>query len=212
MKQIPLLLFLAFSLSLCNLTDRLTGKKTENANSTGSSSGNSSKSGSTTSGPVEKANPTAAQKAALDGGQDIKWDQQGITLTMPANWRKVSVEKNIFSYGTPPTFISINISPMAEDFPTDTSINAFYQGEQTRMKNGEVDELKWLELDGLKGIQFREANPDKPDDLRRLHWMGYRKYAGQTQLVNIILSSNGKTFPQVQDALYGVLYSARIVQ
>lgn len=211
MKQIPLLLFLAFSLSLCNLTDRLTGTKTENSGSTGSSN-SSSKSGSTSSEPVEKANPTAAQKAAIEGGQETKWDQQGITWTLPANWRKVSVEKTTFNYGTPPTFIIVSISPMAEDFPTDTSINAFYQGAQTRMKNGEVDELKWLELDGLKGVQFRESNPDKPDDIRRLQWMAYRKYAGQTQLINIILSSNGKNFPQVQDALYGVLYSTKIVQ
>ncbi len=210
MKQIPLLLFLAFSLSLCNLTERFTGKKTESGNTTSSS--NSSKSGSTSSEPVEKANPTAAQTAALEGGQTVKWDQQGITWTLPANWRKVSVEKNEFNYGTPPTFIGVSISPMADDFPTDTSLNAFYKGAQDRMKNGEVDEVKWLELDGIKGLQFRESNPDKPDGLRRLQWMTYRKYAGQTQLVNIILSSEGKTFPKVQDALYGVLYSTKIVQ
>jgi hypothetical protein len=210
MKQIPLLLFLAFALSLCNLTERFTGKKTDNANSATSS--NSSKSGGSGNEQVEKANPTAAQTAALEGGQTVKWDQQGITWTLPANWRKMSVEKNMFNYGTTPTFIIVSISPMADDFPTDTSLNAFYQGAQTRMKNGEVDELKWLELDGVKGVQFREANPDKPDDIRRLQWMTYRKYAGQTQLVNIILSSNGKTFPKAQDALYGVLYSTRIVQ
>lgn len=209
MKLIPLLVFLAFSLSLCNLTERFMGKRTENANSPTSS--NSSKSGSSGE-PAEKPNPTAAQKAALEGGQDVKWDQQGITWTLPANWRKQSVEKLTFNYGTPPTFIIVSISPMAEDFPTDTSLNAFYQGAQTRMKNGEVDELKWLELDGVKGVQFREANPDKPDDIRRLQWMTYRKYAGQTQLVNIILSSNGKTFPTVQDTLYAVLYSTKIVR
>ena len=209
MKQIPLLLFLAFSLSLCNLTERFTGKKTENGNSA-TSSNTSSK--DATSGPVEKANPTEAQRAALEGGQTVKWDQQGITWTLPSNWRKVSVETNMFNYGTPPTFIIVSISAMAEDFPTETSLNAFYKGAETRMKNGEVDELKWLELDGVKGIQFRESNPAKPDDIRRMHWMTYRKYAGQNQLVNIILSSNGKTFPKVQDALYGVLYSTKLVK
>lgn len=206
----PLLIFLAFLLSLCNLAERFTGKKTENANSTASS--NSTKPGSTSNEPVEKANPTAAQKAALEGGQTVKWDQQGITWTLPANWRKMTVETKMFNYGTPPTFIIVSISPMADDFPTDTSLNAFYQQAQTRMKNGEVDEVKWLELDGTKGVQFREANPEKPDDIRRLQWMTYRKYAGQSQLVNIILSSNGKTFPKVQDTLYGVLYSTKIVQ
>ncbi|HEV7842259.1 MAG TPA: hypothetical protein VGO69_01110 [Pyrinomonadaceae bacterium] len=210
MKQIPLLLFLAFSLSLCNLAERFTGKKTENGNSTASS--NSTKSGSSSNEPVEKPNPTGAQKAALEGGQTIKWDQQGITWTLPANWRKQTVETKMFNYGASPTFIIVSISPMADDFPSDASLNAFYQGAQTRMKNGEVDEVKWLELDGVKGVQFREANPEKPDDFRRLQWMTYRKYAGQNQLVNIILSSNGKTFPKVQDTLYGVLYSTKIVQ
>ncbi len=71
------------------------------------------------------------------------------------------------------------------------------------MKNGEVDEVKWLEIDGLKGVQFREANPEKPDDIRRLQWMAYRKYAGQVQMVNLMLSSNGKGFPKHQDAMYG---------
>lgn len=206
MKQIPLLLILGFSLSLCGLMDRLTGKKADNANSTSTSNSSSS----TTNEPVEKANPTAAQTAALEGGQTVKWDQQGITWTLPANWRKQTVETNMFNYGTPPTFIIVSISPMAEDFPTETSLKAFYQGAQVRQKNGEVDELKWLELDGVKGLQFRESNPAKPDDIRRLQWMTYRKYAGQNQLVNIILSSNGKTFPKVQDALYGVLYSTKL--
>jgi hypothetical protein len=210
MKQIPFLLFLAFSLSLCNLTERFTGKKTENGNSTASS--NSSKSGSTSNEPVEKPNPTAAQKAALDGGQTVKWDQQGITWTLPADWRKQTVETKMFNYGTPPTFIIVSITPMADDFPSDASLNAFYQGAQARMKNGEVDEVKWLELDGTKGVEFRESNPEQPDGFRRLQWMTYRKYAGQNQLVNIILSSNGKTFPKVQDTLYGVLYSTKIVQ
>jgi hypothetical protein len=100
---------------------------------------------------------------------------------------------------------------MDESFPTDVSIKAFYDGAKTRAKNGEVDELKWVEIDGVKGVQFRESNPEKPDDFRRLQWMAYRKYAGQVQLVNVMLSTTGKGFTQHQDAMYGVLYSAKIV-
>ena len=99
---------------------------------------------------------------------------------------------------------------MDESFPTEISIKAFYDGAKTRYKNGEVDELKWLELDGVKGFQFRESNPEKPDGIRRLQWMAYRKYAGQVQLVNVMLSSSGKGFPQHQDEMYGVLYSTKI--
>jgi len=105
----------------------------------------------------------------------------------------------------------VNISPIDESFLTDASLRAFYDGARSRAKNGEVDELKWLEIDGLKGVQFREANPEQPDGIRRLQWMAYRKYAGQVQLVNLILSSSGKDFPKHQDEMYGVLYSTKLV-
>jgi hypothetical protein len=100
---------------------------------------------------------------------------------------------------------------MAEDFPTETSINAFYDGAKTRAKNGEVDEVKWLEIDGVKGLEFREANPEKPDDQRRLQWMAYRKYAGQVQLVNVMLATRARDYTRNQDAVYGVLYSTKLV-
>jgi hypothetical protein len=99
---------------------------------------------------------------------------------------------------------------MDESFPTEASINAYYDGAKTRAKNGEVDEVKWMEIDGLKGVQFREANPEKPDGFRRLQWMAYRKFTGQVQFVNVMLASDGKGFPKHQDELYGILYSTKI--
>ena len=100
---------------------------------------------------------------------------------------------------------------MDEKFPTDASIQAFYDQAKTRAKNGEVDEVKWLEIDGLKGVEFREANPEKPDGFRRLQWMAYRKFAGQVQLVNVMLATDGKNFKRHQDAMYGILYSTKLV-
>ena len=104
----------------------------------------------------------------------------------------------------------VNISPMDGSFPTEVSLNAFYDGAKTRAKNGEVDELKWVEIDGLKGVQFRESNPESADGIRRLQWIAYRKYAGQVQMVNLMLASSGKDFPQHQDAMYAILYSTKI--
>jgi len=75
----------------------------------------------------------------------------------------------------------------------------------------EVDEVRWLEIDGVKGVQFREANPPKPDDHRRLQWIAYRKFGGQVQYVNIMLATDGKDFARHQDAMYGVLYSTKLV-
>jgi len=207
MKQIPVLLVLGFALSLCNLSNRL---KTS-TNSSGPGKSASSDKG----GDAEHATPTAAQIQALAGGQTVKWDQQGMSWTVPSGWTQASNESKMLVWRSPggseAANLIVNISPMDESFPTDISIKAFYDGAKTRAKNGEVDEVKWLEIDGLKGVEFREANPEKPDDFRRLQWMAYRKYAGQVQLVNLMLSTNGKGFPKHQDEMYGVMYSTKIV-
>ncbi|MEO8433270.1 MAG: hypothetical protein ABI596_00115 [Pyrinomonadaceae bacterium] len=207
MKQIPLLITLAISLSLCNLSDKL-----KSGSSNSNSSGSSSKVGGD---PVEQPAPTGAQQAALAGGQNAKWDQQGMSWTVPPKWNEVQNESKSLLWRSPGSWdaanLIVNISPMDENFPVDISIQAFYDQAKTRAKNGEVDELKWLEIDGLRGVQFRESNPEKPDGIRRLQWLAYRKFAGQVQMVNVMLSSSGKGFPQHQDAMYGVLYSTKIV-
>ena len=203
MKLIPVLLVLGFALSLCNLSNKL---KSTNK------SGNSSSTSSDTS--AEHATPTAAQTEALAGGQTVKWDQQGMSWTVPPKWTQADNDSQTLLWRSPggsdAANLIVNISAMDESFPTDISIKAFFDGAKTRAKNGEVDEVKWLEIDGLKGVEFREANPEKPDGIRRLQWMAYRKYSGQVQLVNLMLSSSGSGFPKHQDAMYGVLYSTKI--
>lgn len=209
MKYLPVVLVLGFALSLCNLTSKLKSKSSSGTNSSSSSSDTSG------GAAAEHGEASPAQLAALNGGQQIKWDQQGISFTVPPQWSETTNESKQFAWRSPGGFeaanLIVSISPMDESFPTDVSIQAFYDGAKTRAKNGEVDELKWVEIDGLKGVQFRESNPEKPDDFRRLQWLAYRKFAGQVQMVNIMLSSTGKGFKEHQDAMYGVLYSTKIV-
>jgi hypothetical protein len=206
MKQLPLLIALAFSLSLCNLSERF--KKAGNSNSSGPST--SSKGGDV----AERPAPTSAQQAAIANGQTVRWDQQGMSWTVPANWKQITNESKELVWQSPSSsdaaHLIVSISPMDESFPTDPANQGTYDGARTRYKNGEVDELKWLEIDGLKGVQFRESNPEKPDGFRRLQWLTYRKYAGQVQGVNVMLSTNGRGFPQHQDEMYGILYSMKI--
>lgn len=201
MKNILFIVAIFFSLSLCNLSERLHKRS---SSSSGSSSSDAS---------VERAQPTAQQTAALAGGKEIKWDRQGMSWTVPPNWTELENESKSFVWRSPGSdgaTLNVNISPMDENFPTDSSIQAFYDGAKTRAKNGEVDELKWVEIDGLKGVQFREANPEKPDGIRRLQWLAYRKYTGQVQMINVMLASEGKDFDRHKDAMYGVLYSTKI--
>jgi hypothetical protein len=207
MKNLLVLLLLGFALSLCNLSERL-HKSNSNAGPSSSGGGSSSRS-------AEHGQATAAQTAALAGGKEVKWDRQGMSWTLPPNWTEVDNESKSFVWRSPDggfdgATLNVNISPMGDDFPTEQSLQAMYDGEKTRAKNGEVDELKWIEIDGVTGVQFREANPEKPDGFRRLQWQGYRKYLGQVQLINLMVATTGKGYERHKDAMYGILYSTKI--
>src|SRR5207249_3564352 len=93
----------------------------------------------------------------------------GISWTLPPRWSKTNVTTDSaqYSVGTE-AFLIASISAMGSDFPTDISLRGFHQGAQVRKKNGQVDELKWLEIDGVKGVEFRESKPEDPDGIRRL--------------------------------------------
>ncbi|HEY0544961.1 MAG TPA: hypothetical protein VGC91_06150 [Pyrinomonadaceae bacterium] len=213
MKQIPVLIVLSLAVSLCNLTQKLTGNKNDNANSNSNQASSNTKDGLPA---ADKPEPTAAQTAALEGGQAVSWNQQGITWMMPAKWSEVSKSTNTsFNWKSPGSadaaFVIGSISNMSGDFPTDVSIKAFYDQAADRKKNGEVAEVRWLEIDGLRGVEFLETPPESRDGIRRLQWMTYRKYAGQTQLVNLILSTEGQYFDKHKDELHAILYSTKLV-
>ena len=162
MKKVLALFALMFVVVACNLT----GKKGSNSNSS-SSSGTTSVDGE----PVEKANPTAAQAAAIANGQPVTWDQQGISWTVPANWKKQDVRNETLSYGGNGAFLTVNISVMPQmQNLADISIKAMHEAAKTNQKIGKYDEVRWLELDGLRGLGFRESVQERPDDIRRLEW------------------------------------------
>ena len=206
MKKVSLIVAIVFVVAACNLSEKF--KKSSNSNSSSSSS-NPSKIGND---PVEQPNPTAAQRAAIANGQTVKWDEQGISWTLPANWKKQDVRNESLSYGGDGAFLSVVVSVMPQmEKMTDVSIKAMYEGAKTNQKIGKNDEVRWLALDGLPGVGFRESKQEMAGDIRRLEWQAYRTYAGSTQLVTMILSTDSGNFPKHQDELYGILYSTKIV-
>jgi len=209
MKHVPLIIVLVLAVAACNLTNKFkSGSSNSNSSST-SSSDNPTKIGDD---PVEKPNPTAAQTAALANGQPAKWDQQGITWTLPANWKKQEVRNESFSYSGQGAFLTVAISTMPQmEKMTDVSIKAMFEAAKTQQKIGKYDEVKWLELDGVRGVGFRESKQEMPGDIRRLEWQAYRTYAGSTQLVTMILSSDSGNFPKHEDELYAILFSTKLV-
>lgn len=180
------------------------------------STGTTGSSSSTASDDAAPPQPTADQAAAIAGGQSATWAQQEISWTVPQRWKQDSASSTSFNWSSPGTadraFLLVNISPMAADFPADMSNKATYDQQQTRKQQGQVSEVRWLKLDGVKGVMFRESAPETSDSPQRLQWIGYRTYKGQTQYVNIMLSSEGKYFTQNEDAMYGILYSTKMTK
>src|SRR4051812_47222457 len=106
MKNLIPLALLVFVVAACNLSSKLKPGNSNESSTSSPSSGSTSKIGDE---PVEKPNPTAAQTAAIAGGDDVKWDQQRITWTVPANWKKLSVSNEGLRYGGEGGFFSPEI-------------------------------------------------------------------------------------------------------
>jgi len=137
-----------------------------------------------------------------------------MSWTVPPKWTEQQNESKSFMWRSPggadAANLIVSISPMDENFPAAASLDAAYEQAKSRAKNGEVDEVKWVEIDGLKGVQFREANPEHPDDSRRLQWQAFRKYTGQLQMINLMLATQGKDFDRHKNEMYGILYSTKV--
>ena len=205
MKKLLALFALLFVALACNLM----GKRGSNSNSSSSSS--SSGTSSVDGEPVEKANPTAAQSAAIANGQNVTWDQQGIAWTLPANWTKNEVRNESLTYSGGGAHLTVSISVMPQMASlVDTSSKAMYEAAKTQQKIGKYDEVKWLELEGVRGIEFRESVQEQAGDIRRLEWQAYRTFAGSTQLITMILSTDSGEFAKHQDELYGIMYSTKV--
>ena len=183
-----------------------------NRNSPGGTRSTTSPGGASDDG-VQSPAPTSAQTAAVAGGQSASWEQQEMLWTVPQKWSKQAADSRSFHWRSPGSSdaasLIVSISPLGANFPVEMSLNAFYEGAQTRRQNGEVNEVRWLNLDGVKGVQFRESAPEDTGSPQRLQWMAYRNYKGQTQLINIMLATRGKDFARHEDALYGILYTTK---
>jgi hypothetical protein len=205
MKSLLAIGMIALSLSFCHLLKGKGGNDNNSNNSSSSSSGSGDI-------KVERPEPTAAQTASIANGASASWDQQGMTWTLPMGWKSMDVSKDNFNYQSGDgAFLLVNISAMGDDFPVEPSLNAYYKGKSDEMKNGKIEEFKMLEIDGVKGVQWREAMPEDKTGARRLQWIGYRKYGGQLQYVSVMLSTEGGKFDKHQDEFYGILYSTKLV-
>ena len=197
-----------FALTFCGLGERLRQVGSSNSNGTTSNSTTRSTGGDS---DAEKPSLTSAQQAIQDSATEVKWPEQGISWKLPAGWPKMNVMKESFNYGSPADgFLIASISTMPDSFPSDISIKATYDSALELLKQGKYEKVRWLDLDGVTGVEWVEAPPETKDGIRRHQWIGFRKYQGQNQQVNIILSTNGDKFEKQEDAFAAILYSMKI--
>jgi hypothetical protein len=199
------LLFIA--LTFCGLGDRL-----KNLSGSGGSSNDSPGSpGKAGAGGVEKPKLTPAQQSIQDSSTAVKWDVQGIEWKLPAGWPKMDVSKDSFNYGSPANgFLIASISVMASSFPSDISLDATYTSSLEQLKQGKYETVRWLEIDGVKGVEWIEAMPEDKDGPRRLQWIAFRTYQGQNQQLNIMVSTKGSNFDKQRDTFAAIMYSMKI--
>jgi len=208
MKSILGFGILGFALAFCGLGERLKQMSGAESNSSNTASTTSSK---TSTGSVEKPNPTAAQQAIIDSGTETTWDAQGVSWRLPSTFKKMSVMKEQFNYGSPAAgFLIASVSVMPDDFPSDISIDATYKQALEQLKQGKYENVRWLEIDGVKGVEWVEAMPEIKDGPRRHQWIGFRRYLGQNQQLNVMVSTDGDKFDKHRDTFAAVLYSMKI--
>lgn len=208
--------FLAFGilaavLAFCNLGERL--KQLSGGNRTASNSSVNAPKSSSTDASVEKPKLTANQQAIADSATEVKWDDQGISWRLPNGWKKMDVKKESFNYGSPDNaFLLVNISTMSSDFPSDTSLKAYYDQALQQLKNGKYESARYLEIDGIKGVEFVEVMPEEKDGPRRHQWIAYRDYLGQNQMLNVMLSTKGTNFDKHKDDFPAILYTMKMTK
>lgn len=212
MKSILSLGILMFVLSFCNLGERLSELTGGNANEQKAATNSSTDSKNSSSDTrTEKPELTSAQEAILNSGEQVLWQQQGITFTIPKGWRKMNVAKESFNYGSPDNaFLIGTISVMPDNFQSETSLNATYESSLQQLKNGKYENARFLEIDGIKGVEFVEAMPEEKDSPRRHQWIAFRNYQGQNQQLNIMVSTKGSNFDKHKDDFPAILYSMKI--
>jgi hypothetical protein len=199
---------LAMILAFCGIGDRIKQMSGDSSNGGASNSSGTGTAKDTTS--AEKPSLTAAQQSIQDGATETQWDAQGISFKIPSGFAKMDVKKESFNYGSPATgFLIASISVMPDSFPADTSIQATYDSALEQLKQGKYKNVRWLEIDGVKGVEWVESPPEEKDGIRRHQWIAFRKYQGQNQQLNIILSTDQTKFDKQSDAFAAILYSLK---
>lgn len=214
MKSIFTLTLMSFLLMFCGISEKiksLSGSSETPSNSSSNGSTSSDKDLKPEDGKAEKAELSPEEKSIVDSATETKWPDQGITWRLPSGWKKTDMKKEsaLFS-SSDGSFLIPTISVMPDDFPSDVSLKATYDSALQQLKNGKYETVRYLEIDGIKGVEWKETMPEDKSGSRRHQWIAFRNYLGQNQQLNIMLSTSGSNFDKHRKNFPAILYSMEI--
>lgn len=159
MRSLLTLGIMAFAFTFCGLGERI--KQMQSGASSGAPSANKTDASASAEAGAETPKLTAEQQAIQDRSTETKWDEQGISWKLPAGWRKVDLKKEsgYFSGGTAVSLLP-TISVLQDDFPNEISLKATYDSALSQMKNAKYDMVRYVEIDGVRGVEWIESPPE----------------------------------------------------
>ena len=130
--------------------------------------------------------------------QTIRWEKQGITFTLPPDWRKddsLSQEgekrndfftvSSLVWRGPRSQRIEFNIETGEKDFPVPAREMLEKDYDNNRSGATPVEELRYLDIGGIRGLYYRIPNGDK--EQVNDYWLTYRHHKGKAQSIVINL-------------------------
>ncbi len=142
---------------------------------------------------------TASAENKTEGWQTVRWEKQGMTFTLPPDWRKDDsfpdneakegeflTSSSLTWTGPLKQSLEVSVQTGAKDFPmsAEEMLEKDYEIDQGLKREGKIpiEDLRYLEIDGVKGEYFRQ------DTQRlKLSWITYRHYNGKAQHLFVTL-------------------------
>lgn len=144
--------------------------------------------------------------------QEAAWQEQGLSLTLSAGWSRNELDTPMPDTmnwkGPQGARLLVDVLNGREISSPDNELQTEYERRLYLQKQGKFDEVRYLTLDGVKGLLRRSADEERVT----LHWDTFRKHQGKFQYLNVYLSVPTNSFKQRQSELYGILYSIHFAQ
>lgn len=170
----------------------------------------SAPSSSDASSASESAAPTT-----IAGGQSFTWNGHGVTIIVPSDWKKATASTGQVMFrrsGSSGPTMSVD-ELVAKPGPVSAEmVTSDYSFQQSQMKAGKREEVKYLTIDGVRGSFGRDAASDEPLGTRGLRWKGFRTFQGRPQLISILITTTNRDYAANKTAMEQALYNVKFTE